>query len=69
VTYVVLGEHDAKQLAATLEFLLDKIHYLTQPTGWFRALLDSNCTYGIEEFEANLDRLLRLLRRPPKIDP
>jgi hypothetical protein len=66
VTYVVLGEYDAQQLAATLEFLLDQIHYLTQPTGWFRVLLDPDCTYGIEEFEANFDRLLHLLRRPPK---
>ena len=62
-------ERDANQLADTLEFLLDQIHYLTQSSGWFRVMLHPDNTYGIEEFEANFDRLLRLLRSPLKIDP
>ena len=69
VNYLVLGRRDADQLADTLEFLLDQIHYLTQPTGRFRILLHPDSTYGIEEFQANFDRLLRILRTPTKIAP
>jgi hypothetical protein len=69
VTYLVRGEREANQLADTLEFLLDQIHYLTQPTGSFRTLLDPDSTYGIEQFQATFDRLHHLLRTTHKIDP
>ena len=67
MNYLVLGRRDADQLADTLEFLLDQIHYLTQPTGWFRTLLDSHSTYDIEEFQANFDRSSASCEHPMKL--